>query len=380
MEKLILLLAFFAFRFPLAHSESNASDVYSSCRLPEMQIQRDVGLGFPRIPFRLRTTGTVRFTVLFVDFPDVPATQSPQDVMAIISPQAEHFFSSVSYRQLDVVLMPDYRWIRMSKPSDEYHMRRGATFESHRNYIQQAIDRAGSSIDYSKSDGILVLANPSAKAIDFGPGFSPLPGFGVFAGGREIDNGATSGSDLTGWGWPWFSHEIGHTMSLIDLAGPLPSNQLWYTYTGDFSVMGNPSGLAPEYFAWERWQLGWLEDNQIICATDRSTQAQLTPIERAGGTKMVVAPTGPTTAVIVESRHAEGYDKKIPKSGPLVYTIDTRLTSHDGAIRVYPVNDTDSHHLQAPLSLGQTLNIGNVSVTYLSSDEHGDLVSVKHAN
>ncbi len=339
---------------------------------------RDVGLGFPRIPYRLKTSGDVRFTVLFVDFSDVPATQSPKDVMAIISPQAEKFFSAVSYGKLNLVLMPNYKWIRMNKPSSEYGMSRGGTFDSHRNYIQEAIDLAGPAIDYSKTDAILVLANPSVKAIDFGPGFSPLPGFGVIAGGREIDNGATSGSDLTGWGWPWFNHEIGHTMSLIDLAGPLPSNHLWYTYTGDFSVMGNPSGRAPEYFAWERWQLGWLKDDQVICATERSAHANLTPIERVGGTKMLVIPTGATTAVIVESRHAEGYDKTIPKSGPLVYTIDTRLSSHDGAIRIYPVSDTDIHHLQAPLSLGQTLSIGKVSITYLSSDANGEVVDVQN--
>jgi len=380
MNKLAWLLAYFLLAFPFTYSEAIASDSYAACRLPEMQILRDVGLGFPRIPYRLRTTGDVRFTVLFVDFIDVSATKTPQEVMAIISPQAEKFFSAVSYGKLNLVLMPSFKWIRMSKPSGDYRMSRGATFQVHRSYIQEAIDLAGPSIDYSKTDAILVIANPAVKAIDYGPGFSPLPGFGVAAGGREIDNGATSGSDLTGWGWPWFNHEIGHTMSLIDLAGPLASNQLWYTYTGDFSLMGNPSGLAPEYFAWERWQLGWLDDNQVVCANTRSMEARLTPIERAGGTKMLVVPTGATTAVIVESRHAEGYDRAIPKSGPLVYTIDTRLTSHDGAIRIYPVNETDSHHLQAPMSVGETLSIGNVLITYLSRDANGETIGVRNPN
>jgi M6 family metalloprotease-like protein len=265
----------------------------------------------------------------------------------------------------------------MNKGSADYHMSRGASFENHRSYIQEAVNLAGTTVDYSKTDAILVIANPAVTVIDFGPGFSPLPGSGILAGGREIDNGATSGSDLIRLGWPWFNHEIGHTMSLIDLAGPLPGNQLWHTYVGDFSVMGNPSGKAPEYFAWERWQLGWLEDNQVICADKTFPQVRLSPIERVGGTKMLVVPTGPNTAVVVESRHAEGYDIAIPKSGPLVYTIDTPLSSHDGAIRIFPVDDTDTHHLQAPMSLGQTMEVGKVSITFISTDTRGDTIKVK---
>jgi len=362
-------------------NQAIAVDDYAACRLPDMHIRRDVGLGFPRIPFRLKTTGEVRFTVLFVDFSDAPASRTPQDVMAIISPQAEQFFKAVSYGKLNLALMPNYKWIRMNKASSDYHMSRNTnSFDAHRAYIQEAVYLAGTSIDYAKTDAILVLANPAVKVIDFGPGFSPSPGYGVTAGGREIDNGATSGSDLTNWGWPWFNHEIGHTMSLIDLAGPLPGNQLWYTYTGDFSVMGNPSGSAPEYFGWERWQLGWLDDDQVICAGKATTRTQLSPIERVGGTKMLIVPTGTTTAVVIESRHAEGYDHAIPKSGPLVYTIDTRLSSHDGAIRVFPVSDTDSHHLQSPLALGETLHIDKVSITYVSGDAGGDTVEVQQAN
>jgi len=25
-------------------------------------------------------------------------------------------------------------------------------------------------------------------------------------------------------------------------------------------------GTAPEFFGWERWLLGWINDNQVICS------------------------------------------------------------------------------------------------------------------
>ena len=288
-------------------SDSLQPDALAACRLPEMGLRNDVGLGFPRIPVRLKARGNVRFTVLFVDFNDVPATTSPQQVLSIISPQSEKYFDAVSYGKFKLRFAPHYQWLRMSKTSVDYHFGRGASFDTQRAYMQEAVQLAGKSLDYSQTDAILVITNPAVKAIDWGPAFSAAPGFGIQAGGREILNGATSGSDLTILGWPWFNHEIGHTLSLVDLAGPLPDTQEWHTYVGDFSVMGDPNGKAKELLAWERWQLGWLDDSQVLCAQvqqGQKWQARLTLIERRGGNKLAIIPTGKTTAIVVESRCA----------------------------------------------------------------------------
>ncbi|OEZ55637.1 hypothetical protein [Duganella sp. HH105] len=358
---------------------ASAADPLAACRLPEMQLRTDVGLGFPRKPDRLQTTGQLRFRVLFVDFSDALATVAPRDVLSIISPRAEQYFKAVSYGKLDVTLAADPRWIRMRKPSSDYHFGRGASFESHRAYFQEAIDLAGPAVDYAGSDAILVIANPATQAINWGPAFTARRGQGVQAGGREFINGATSGSDLPILGWAWFVHEIGHAMSLVDLAGPRPPRQLWHTYVGEFSAMGNPTGRAPEYLGWERWQLGWLDDAQVSCTSAASTTLTLTPLERAGGAKLALVPTGPNTALAVESRRAEGYDSKLPRAGLLVYTVDTRLSSHDGALRVQPPGDSDEQHLQALLAVGQAVTAGELTVTLLASDAHGDTFRIARA-
>jgi M6 family metalloprotease-like protein len=370
-------LKLFAAALCLAHAvTATAADDIAACRLPEMNLRGDVGLGFPRIESRLRTTGDVHFRVLFVDFSDAPADQTPQQVMSIISPRAEQYFKAVSYGKLNLTFDTTDRWIRMSKRSADYHFGRGAAFEIQQAYMQEAIDLAGPSVNYTNADAILVVTNPRAKAMDWGPGFSARPGFGIHAGGKVFLNGATSGSDLPTLGWAWFNHEIGHVMSLVDLAGPLPSNQLWHSYVGSFSAMGDPLGQAPEYLGWERWQLGWLDDNQIACVTGARATLALTPIERGGGTKLALIPTGPTTAVAIESRRPEGFDSKMPASGPLIYTIDTRQTSHEGAIRVLPVDDNDERHWRALLAVGGTVHAGPVTVTLLSSDYQGDTVQI----
>lgn len=343
-----------------------------------MQLRADVGLGFPRNPHRLKTVGELHFRVLFVDFRDAPARVSPQQILSIISPRAEQFFNTVSYGRLKVVFDVSPQWVRMARPVADYRFSRGAPFEVQRAYIQEAIDRAGAGIDYSRSDAILVVANPAAGAIDWGPAFTAAPGFGVTAGGREFLNGATAGSDLPTLRWGWFVHEIGHALSLVDLAGPLPSNQLWHTYVGQFSAMGEPEGKAPGYLGWERWQLGWLDDDQIVCATAPAS-LRLTPIERAGGVKLAIMPTGPHTALVVESRRAEVDDREMPRSGVLVYTVDTSLTSHDGAIRVQPPDPQDEQHWKSLLSPGGKIRVGKTAIWFKSADEAGDNIELLDA-
>lgn len=122
--------------------------------------------------------------------------------------------------------------------------------------------------------------------------------------------------------------------------------------------------------------MGWLDDAQIVCSADVRSAVRLTPIERAGGVKLALVPTGPHTAVAMESRRPEAEDAAMPRGGVLVYTIDTALTSHDGAIRVQPVDQRDEQHWRALLSAGQSVKVGDVTVRVTSSDADGDILDV----
>jgi hypothetical protein len=79
------------------------ADALAACRLPAKFPQ--VSLGFPRVSNRLRSTGDVRVTALFVDFSDAVATRTPQDVFAILSPGAEQFYRAVSYGKMNLVIV-----------------------------------------------------------------------------------------------------------------------------------------------------------------------------------------------------------------------------------------------------------------------------------
>lgn len=353
-------------------------DANKACRLPNgPAVRSDVAIGWPRIANRMKTVGVLNVKVVMVDFSDAPATRTPSEAFGLISGSAD-IFKEVSYGKLTYKFDPTLKWYRMGKPSTSYSF---ATFNGQKEYIQEAAQLAAKDVDFSNVDSLIVLANPDATALSFGPAFAPNAGQGITINGNYVGNGATSGHDLLSWGSIWLNHEISHTMGLVDLYSFTELNNNYdsiFRYTGDFSYMSFSStkGNSPSPLAWERWLLGWIDDSQITCQTATSATTTLSPVERTGGMKAVIVPTGPTSAVVIESRRAEGLDKNMVKPGVLVYTVDTSVSSGLGPIKVQNIQSNDPRYTKSPLALGETVKVGTVSITVTASDSAGDTVSV----
>lgn len=347
------------------------SDPLAACRLPARYA--GIGLGFPRVVERQKATGDVHVAVVFVDFSDAVATRTPQNVYAILSPTAANYFRNVSYGRMNLILEPSYVWRRMSKPTTQYGWS-ALTHVAHRTYIQEAVDLATASVDFANSDAITIISNPDAGAFQNGPTFIGAPTSGISADGKLIMNATTSGRDLTFWGGYWLDHEMGHSMGLVDLYAYAGAA---HRFVGGWSLMGNIGGHAREYFAWERWLLGWIDDAQVSCATTQLTQLELSPVERAGGLKMIVAPLTLTSALVVESRRAEGNDTNGSfAAGVVVYLVDTSIASGTGTIQVLNANSADEVKSNAALQVGQSYSSGGVTITFTSSQANGDQVRI----
>ena len=345
-----------------------------SCRLKSALESKSGGIGFPRHTTKLRSTGGVRLLVLFVDFPDSVATKSTESVLKIISPESERLYSEMSYGRVAFELVLVNRWLRMSKESSAYDARRGSSGFNHRNYLEEALRLGIDGLDASTLDGFIVLTNPETKTIEFGPAFALDDEFwGIRTGSKLWMNGASSGFDLNYWGYKWMNHEIGHTMGLPDLYAYSDGS---HRFVGGWSLMGLISGHAPEFFAWERWLLSWLDDNQVICLPNGSITATLNAVPVVGGQKMIVTPINQYQAVVVEVRRQLGNDFNVREEGPLVYLVDTRLRGGNGVIKVLPINDIDVEKKSAPLSVGETLIFEGVSIRYNSRTSYGDEITV----
>ncbi len=361
------------------------SDPTGACKLPVADGRGDVAIGgWPRISERMQSTGTVVATVIMVDFPDAPATMTPQEAFAKIE-GATATFNEVSYGRLNYEINPHFKWYRMSKPSTEYAPL-PESFERHRKYIVEATALADAEVDFSSTQSIIVLANPDAVGLgEAGPAFSPIGGDGITLDGKYISNGTTSAHDLNYWKSIWLNHEITHTLGLPDLYAVTSENSQnsndGFRFTGDFSYMGVSSfdTNAPSLLAFERWNLGWLDDSQIICSSAKQISQLITPVESSGGVKAVIVPLGRTKALAVESRRPIGLDSKLRKSGALVYIVDSSIESGFGPVQVYPSDvSSDPQYFKAPRALGESVTVDGVTVTVTAATSEGDTVTISN--
>ena len=350
------------------------ANVMSSCRLPDVLNQQDMGIGFPRRPLRLKSTGTIQVAVVFIDFSDYPSTRTVDDVYSTVFPESATRFSAESYGRADFKYNPIRQWLRMSRPAAEYGITRGQDFANHQRYVSEALALASSVSNLSTNDSFLIVANPDATPISYGPAFAPDNAFwGVSASGKLFLNGATSGNDILTWKSRWVNHELGHALGLLDLYAYTGAT---HRFAGEFGLMNNSYQRGSEYFAWERWLLGWLDDSQVVCVTSQELEITLTPIERVGGLKMAVIPLGPFRALVVEVRRAEGYDSNLPKGGILSYLIDTSVRIGEGPLKVLPINDADTRKIDALLGVGQSVSYEGVTISVKTSNSDGDTITV----
>lgn len=354
-----------------------ATDQYA-CALKMATSRGDVGLGFPKIADRTPSTGTVNTAVIFVDFDDEPSTKTPEEAFSIIE-GAPATFSEVSYGTLNYVMKPMFTWLRMSKNASDYSYK---DFYTHQDFVVEALKLADENgYDFSGIDNFVIVTNPDGTTFNNGPAFTGASNDGIVLDGTRLINGATSGADMVGWGSMWLNHEITHTMSLgDDYSFDGDTEAMWHRHVGQFGYMGYSSldSNAPGLFAFERWQLGWLEDEQVSCLSPEGGTVTLENIEMPGGTKVAMLPLSDTQAIAVESRRPLGIDSKLEKSGALVYVLDTKKESGFGPIAVQSntKQSNDQWLKQAPLAVGESITVGDYTVSVKSATDTSDTVSI----
>ncbi|HEV2783472.1 MAG TPA: M6 family metalloprotease domain-containing protein [Actinophytocola sp.] len=308
---------------------SDGSDVTGPCALPNTGV--NLSEGPTNWANFVRPVGRVTVVTIFVDFPDAPATEPTTTDFANLMPGGAQWFTTSSYGRLTLDVTPVHRWFRMPQQSTAYNFQRGLTFSTHRAYILDAVRAADPAVDFRGFQLLHIIPNRAAAAISFSPTFLAPAGSGVSADGREFRQAVTFGQDMWRWGFKVLNHESGHTFSLPDLysfAGGHP-------FVGGWDLMGLISGPAPDYLAWHKWKLGWLDEVQLRCvAAPGSAQVTLTPLGTTGGIKAAIVRTSTTVAYVAEVRTRTGLDASACDSGVLIYRVDSAIRSGSGPVQV----------------------------------------------
>ncbi len=328
----------------------------------------------------LRPGPRVSAVMLFVDFPDLHASESTTQLYQQLVPASRAWFSEVSYGHLDLEVTPVQRWYRLPRGSRDYGLGGSLSFESQRSFIAAAVAAADADFDFSPYQVVYVVA-AKGSPLPRSPAFHTYAGDGVRADGAELRYGATFGEDIRGdarYASHVLVHETGHVLGLPDLYD-VPNAVFWtlFRFAGGWDMMSwNDPGA--HFLAWEKWKLGWLDPAQLTCLSGPGRlTTTLTPLERAGGLKAIVLPTGPSSAYVVEARRRIGQDSRLCKEGVLVYSVDSTVRSGYGPVRVHAAKaDTslDSVNRCGPL-YNAPFSTGSGNVAHFENASAG--VSVK---
>ncbi|MDR3035850.1 MAG: M6 family metalloprotease domain-containing protein [Kitasatospora sp.] len=288
-----------------------------------------------------RPARSLRAVMVFLSFPDSEPLTTPGELAADHFPGTAGYYQRASYGRFRLRVDPQRRWIRMPHASTSYRIERDWAPDKRARYLRDAISAADPKTDFSKYDVVYLVADPDAPGVDSDA--TKVVNFDqpLVADGTPLRRIVTvfeqHPPDRN-----VLAHETGHVFDLPDLYHrPNDGKGDWDTYVGDWDLMGSQFGLAPELFAWHKWRLGWIRDRQVDCIRKSGTSGHvLEPLEQppAAGmprsARLVVVPTGRSSAVAIEARSRYGNDAHICREGVLVYRVHSSTESGSGPIQV----------------------------------------------
>lgn len=114
----------------------------------------------------------LRGVCIFVDFPNAPAARSERPdfdfYTELLLQDGLNVFEKISYGKLNLSVEPIKKWFTMPKNDTDYGMDRVITYETHRNYIRDALSVSCGSVDYTKYD-ILYIVPVCGSAVPYSP-------------------------------------------------------------------------------------------------------------------------------------------------------------------------------------------------------------------
>jgi M6 family metalloprotease-like protein len=239
---------------------------------------------------------------------------------------------------------------------------------NNRQYMLDAITAADPYMDFTGVEFAIVVS--TRRWLGSGSnGWYNLPGRGARTAEGEVRFGATVTPDTSKFGKRPVDHEFLHGMGLPDL-------YFDDTSTGSWDPMGTGGERGPpstHLLGWHKWRLGWLDPGQLTCATaSGQIEETLTSIATAGGKKLVLVPTGPSTTYVIEGRSRVGFDRSICEEGVLVYNVDSQIlnaTLKDGrgVIAIKGPRRCDRNSAGA-LHTGEVVEDSSVKVEILARD------------
>lgn len=310
--------------------------------------------------------------MIYLSFPDARPSADPEELSRDYFPATSGFFDRASYGKFRLRPRVHRYWIRMPHPSASYGIQRD--WDS-RGAPRICATRSPPPIrPWTSAASTWSISSPTRtpRASTRTPPRSSTstarctPTTAICAGSSP----SSSRPRRTAMSSP--TRPGTSSTCRTSTTGRMDGKGDWDTYVGDWDLMGSQFGLAPDPFAWHKWKLGWISDNQVDCVdltrpavhSLRTLSAPKEPRAQRH-TRLLVARTGPESAVAIEARGAMGNDRSMCAEGVLVYRVRSRAPSGTGPVQVLDGHPGTSACrgssvypplADAPLGVGESMN------------------------
>ena len=136
-----------------------------------------------------------------------------------------------------------------------------------------------------------------------------------------------------------------------------------------------PSGRLRRDAGWSRWQLGWLQADQVRCVTGDDETVVLEPVaaDPGTGTAMAAIPLTANEAIVIESRRLIGRDKgRLIEEGVLVYRVNASISTGRLPIKVVGAPDGGFPFL----GVGESVTVRGYTITVVADDGDTHTVTI----
>ena len=370
-------------------------------------------VGFPLPERAASSTGRLKLTVLFMDFPNAQATHSTHTEIQDGFGYMVDYLEAMSNGQLEVEVDVVHRWWRASKNFEAYL---GVSVVGTSIFTwevsEEVLRLADDFYDFSDTD-MFATAFPREH---FGGAAAGLTGH---ADGKTFPGFTLNSHAYVDHGWPWplglaAAHELVHELGLPDLYPydrtlemlPRPPSGRWWVH-GEVGLMGLRAHFASndrtldfvgpiEMLAWFKWQLGWLDPSQVQCGVPPGGSVTLQPVAEPGvGIVMAAIPLNLHQILVIENRRKLGYDAAptpvhhtgnvtpshgLLEEGVLVYTVDTLIESGQLPIKILGNTRVGGFDSFPVLTAGESVTLHGYTITITNDTKPTYTITITKSN
>jgi len=385
---------------------SDLSDNIENCKIKEVNINGPrngragpegalipLPSGFPSVTPLTQNTGTVKWALIPIDFPDLKGESNFKDRVENQMKTLSDWYFTVSEGKLKIEWVVANNWVTLSSNTSSYKLDQSINLTNSQigqKLFVDAMNASDPTFNFTNVQQVnFILPKAQSFLNESSQGF---PWDKVV---RELrtQEGYVSGFTIPGKFfdlpgkeyWSYWAHEFGHSISLAHVGasrGEMPPFNPW-------DLMGGQDGPSKELSGWLRFLANWLPSEKVFCKESNkinNLSVTLVPLSsKDSGIKFVVVPVSPIKAILIESRRVTNFSctTQTARNGVLVYTYDARLShNEDFLVPISPIerplekdscgslNDRSGPTRDVLLYAGQKVTVDGITVTVTANGKY----------